>query len=161
MKAAVFFATREGQARKIADRIAVDLRTDGLEADVNDVRTVGTAFDWSPYAIACVAASVHAGHHEKEMIEFVRRYRGELERLGAVLVSVTLSEAGAEDRDAAVDQRARSAHDGRSARFCFLEHHRIEMLRPICQVVEMRDSTPYRGTKRVGTRNSGRSCRRR
>jgi menaquinone-dependent protoporphyrinogen oxidase len=121
MKAAVFFATREGQTRKIADRIAVDLRTDGLDVELHDVRTLGGTIDWSQYAVACVAASVHGGHHEKEMIDFARRYRPELERLAAVFVSVTLSEAGAEDLHASPDQRERSAADARTMIDVFIE----------------------------------------
>jgi menaquinone-dependent protoporphyrinogen oxidase len=121
VKAAVFFATREGQTRKIADRIAVDLRTDGVDVELHDVRTLRGAIEWSQYAMACVAASVHGGHHEKEMIDFARRYRRELERLGAVFVSVTLSEAGAEDLHAAPEERNRSAADARKMIEVFVE----------------------------------------
>ena len=111
MKAAVFFATREGQTRKIAERIASDLRARDMEVDLHDVRALRAPIDWPAYTIACVAASVHIGHHEREMIEFVRRHRTELERVGAVFVSVTLSEAGAEDPHAPAERRARSAAD--------------------------------------------------
>jgi menaquinone-dependent protoporphyrinogen oxidase len=111
VKAAVFFATREGQTRKIADRIAVDLRTHGVDVELHDVRTPGGSIDWSQYAMVCLAASVHGGHHEKEMIDFARRCRRELERLAAVFVSVTLSEAGAEDLHANPERREQSAAD--------------------------------------------------
>ena len=47
--------------------------------------------------MAVIAASVHAGRHEREIIAFVKRYRAELERLSAAFISVTLSEAGVED----------------------------------------------------------------
>jgi menaquinone-dependent protoporphyrinogen oxidase len=53
--------------------------------------------DWTPYDFACVVASVHAGRHEREMVRFVTRYRSELQRVGASFLSLTLSEAGAED----------------------------------------------------------------
>ena len=111
MKAAVFFATREGQTRKIADRIAADFRAHELAVDLHDVKGLHSPLDWPHYEVACVAASVHGGHHEPEMIDFVRRHREQLERLAAVFVSVTLSEAGAEDPGATPARRQQSAAD--------------------------------------------------
>src|SRR6478672_4758618 len=96
MRTAIFFATREGQTRRIAARLADDLRERGVETDLFDVRE-SVDIDFSRYTTACVAASVHVGHHEREMIAFVRQHRDELLRLGAAFISVTLSEAGAED----------------------------------------------------------------
>jgi menaquinone-dependent protoporphyrinogen oxidase len=111
MRAIVLFATREGQTARIAERIAADLRGWQIDVDVYDVRTHASAPDWTRYSTAWVAASVHVGHHERELIEFVRRHRRELDRLDGVFVSVTLSEAGAEDPRATADKRARSAGD--------------------------------------------------
>jgi len=67
--------------------------------------------NWGLYSAACVAASVHVGKHEPEMVEFVRRFRVQLARLGAVFVSVTLSEAGAEDANRSDADRRRCADD--------------------------------------------------
>lgn len=111
MKIAIFFATREGQTLKIADRIAKDLRAKGIAVDVVNVRETTAPPDWSTYATAFIAASVHALHHEGEMIAFVRRYRDELARIGAVFISVSMSEAGAEDTHASAERRERSAAD--------------------------------------------------
>jgi menaquinone-dependent protoporphyrinogen oxidase len=96
MRAAVLYATREGQTRRVAARIADDLRLRGVEVDLLDVGVAGS-IDWSRYQAACLAASVHIGHHEPEMIALVKEHRAELERLGASFISVTLSEAGVED----------------------------------------------------------------
>jgi menaquinone-dependent protoporphyrinogen oxidase len=111
MKAAVFFATREGQTEKIAGHIAIDLRAHGIDADVLNVKEASASVNWKDYALAFVAASVHAEHHEREMIEFVRRHRNHLEQLRAAFISVTMSEAGAEDPAAPADQRQRCAAD--------------------------------------------------
>lgn len=111
MKAAVFFATREGQTAKIASHIGTDLRAHGIDVDVLNVKSSTSSIDWSTYATAFVAASVHAEHHEREMIEFVRRHREQLEQLGAAFVSVTMSEAGAEDRSATAEHRQQCAAD--------------------------------------------------
>jgi len=111
MRAAVFFATREGQTCKIAERIAAALRAQGIDSDVRDVRTLRTPINWREYGRVFIAASVHVQHHEREMIAFVRRNRVELERVDAAFLSVTLSEAGAEDPHATPERRQRSAAD--------------------------------------------------
>ena len=109
MTAAVFYATREGHTRKIAERIAADLRGRGATVDVFDVRDSCTP-DWPKYSVACLAASVHIGHHEREMIAFATAHRDALTRLGVAFVSVTLSEAGAEDpRKPSAERQAAAA----------------------------------------------------
>ena len=110
MKAVVFYATREGHTRKVAYRIAEDLRGHGVDTDVMNVREIAEV-NWGLYSAACVAASVHVGKHEPEMVEFVRHFRVQLARLGAAFVSVTLSEAGAEDANRSDADRRRCADD--------------------------------------------------
>ena len=111
MKAVVFYATREGHTRRIAEHIATDLRAHDIEVDLYDVKAQHASIDWSGYDWACVAASVHVSHHEREMITFVRHHREELQRLSAAFLSVTLSEAGAEDRHLPNDRRDKAAVD--------------------------------------------------
>lgn len=110
MTAAVFYATREGHTKKIAERIAADLRQRGALVDLFDVRECPDP-DWSRYTAGCLAASVHIGHHEPEMIAFAARHRETLARLRAAFVSVTLSEAGAEDPKRSEAERRASAQD--------------------------------------------------
>ena len=97
MRTAVFYATREGQAERVAERVANDLRSQGIDTDVVNVKHVHAEFDWRDYDTAFVVASVHLEHHEKEMIEFVKRSKCELDRLHAPFLSLTLSQAGAEE----------------------------------------------------------------
>lgn len=111
MRLVVFYATREGQTRRIVEHIASDLRAQGVDVDIQDVRTRYLSVDWSLYDGACIAASVHAGHHEPEMIAFVRDCRYELERLSAAFLSVTLSQAGAQDPLASDERRTQAARD--------------------------------------------------
>jgi menaquinone-dependent protoporphyrinogen oxidase len=110
MTAAVFYATREGHTRKVAERIAADLRLRGALVGLFDLRNCPPP-EWSKYSTACLAASVHAGRHEKEMIEFARTHREALARLDAAFVSVTLSEAGAEDPRRSARDRQTAAED--------------------------------------------------
>jgi menaquinone-dependent protoporphyrinogen oxidase len=110
MKTAIFFATREGQTRRIAERIAVDLRNAGATVDVFDL-AAAPAVAWSDYASVCVAASVHIGRHERAAVDFVKRHRADLDRLSATFVSVSLSEAGVEDPQKSETERRQSAAD--------------------------------------------------
>ena len=96
MRTAIFYATREGQSERVAQRVAADLRSHAIGADVINVKDIQGQVPWGAYDAAFVVASVHAGRHEKEMIEFVKRSRPELERLQAPFLSLTLSQAGAE-----------------------------------------------------------------
>ncbi len=111
MRAAVFYATREGQAERVAQRVAADLRARRVAVDVIDVKDVRGSIDWRAYSLAFVVASVHAGHHEKEMTGFVRRSRDELARLHAPFLSLTLSQAGAEMATGTLVQRETARSD--------------------------------------------------
>ena len=111
MKGVVFYATREGHTRRVAEHIASDLRAHHVAVDLYDVKTLPVSIDWSLYDWACVAASVHVGHHEREMVTFVKSHQEELKRLSAAFLSVTLSEAGAEDPYAPKERREQAAAD--------------------------------------------------
>ena len=113
MRAAVFYATREGQARRIAERVSTDLRAQRMEVDLFDVRQLRGRIDWKAYGAAFVIASVHLGHHEREMVRFVREHRAELDALSAAFLSVSLSQAGAQDEAAAIEKRDRARADVR------------------------------------------------
>lgn len=91
----VFFASKEGHTQEIAKRIAVNLHQNGFDVDLHNVR-VPFPFHWSDYSAAILAASVHKGDHEKEMIQFVKQHRAELEQMPTAFLSITLSEVGAE-----------------------------------------------------------------
>jgi len=106
----VFYATREGHTHKIAERVAEDLRKRGFEAEVKDLRGEA-AIDLKNFSSAILAASVHIGRHEPEMLEFVKQHRAELEAMPAAFLSVTLSEAGAERANATPEEHARFVAD--------------------------------------------------
>ena len=113
MKAVVFYATREGQARRIAERVSSDLRDRRVDVDLFDVRELRGRVDWPSYHTAFVVASVHLGHHEREMVRFVRQHHGELQALSAAFLSVTLSQAGAQDQSAPREKRDQAQADVR------------------------------------------------
>lgn len=107
----VLYATREGHTRRIAEHIAAAIRARGYLADVIDAADLPPEFSIEDYEAAVLAASVHVGKHEKEMINFVQRFREELECMPAVFLSVSLSEAGAEDAAATSEHRTQAAAD--------------------------------------------------
>lgn len=107
----VVYATREGQTRRIAEHLAATIRARGSAADVINAGELPSAFSLDVYAAAIVAASVHLGKHEPEMTAFVQRYRAALEGMRTVFLSVSLSEAGAEDPNAPPDRRVIAAAD--------------------------------------------------
>ncbi len=107
---AVLFATREGHTQRIAERIAEDLRLLGFDVDLHTVRNP-LPFSLKNYSAAVLAASVHAGSHEKEMVHFVKDHRSELESMTTAFLSVTLSEAGAERLDATPKEHADFVQD--------------------------------------------------
>ena len=104
---AILYATREGQTKRIARHIAGVMGTRGFDVDVKNVRDASGSVDLNRYAAAILAASVHVGKHEREMVKFVKDHRVELERLPSAFLSVTLSEAGAEKLDATPEERVR------------------------------------------------------
>jgi menaquinone-dependent protoporphyrinogen oxidase len=110
LRVGVFFATREGHAKRVAEHIASGLRARGFDVDILDVRRP-LPFSLANYAGAILAASVHSGNHEPEMVEFVKSHRSELQRIATAFLSVTLSEAGAERIEASPSEHAQFVQD--------------------------------------------------
>jgi menaquinone-dependent protoporphyrinogen oxidase len=107
---AILYATREGHTRKVAERLAEDLRKHELAVETKDLAESPDP-DPADYHGLILAASVHAGHHEKELVNFVKRHLAQLQRMPAAFISITLSEAGAERMDTTPEEHARFAAD--------------------------------------------------
>jgi menaquinone-dependent protoporphyrinogen oxidase len=114
-KLLVLYATREGHTKKVAEYVARVAETHGVFAEVFDVAAVGEIGDLKRFAAAVLAASIHAGSHEPEMAEFVRKNRRKLEELPVSFLSVSLSQAGAEDASLSEARRGQAASDVKSA----------------------------------------------
>ena len=104
----VFYATREGQTRRIANYVADALRARGHQVDVTDVGAPLGRVDLDRYSAAVLAASIHIGKHEKTMIDFVKTHRTRLESLPTTFLSVSLSQAGVEDPNRLPQKKLRS-----------------------------------------------------
>jgi len=108
---AVLYATREGHTRQIAEHVAAGLRILGIDSDVRNVKDQIAEVDLASYDGVVLAASVHLGRHEREMVKFARDHRAELEQVPSAFLSVTLSEAGAEQANQPPERRAQCAAD--------------------------------------------------
>lgn len=90
----VFYATSEGQTRRIAERIADRVRAHGLDSRAIAILSDEAArVDWTRVRGACIGASLHMGKHQKEAIAFARRHREALDMVPSLFVSVSLAAA--------------------------------------------------------------------
>jgi menaquinone-dependent protoporphyrinogen oxidase len=88
----VFYATTEGQTRRIAHVMATTLRAAGFDSQAIEVKSSrAQAFSWTRARAVVLAASVHAGKHQHEAESFVRSHLAELNDRPSVFVSVSLS----------------------------------------------------------------------
>jgi menaquinone-dependent protoporphyrinogen oxidase len=90
------YGSVEGQTARITDYIAELIRAHGHEADAVDLKHAGDTLPGG-YDAVIVAASVHVGKHEGYVTDFVRKNRGEFERLPSALISVSLAAHGDEE----------------------------------------------------------------
>jgi menaquinone-dependent protoporphyrinogen oxidase len=76
----VFYATTEGQTRRIAKRLAAILENRGFDSQAIDVGTPDAwRVDWSHVRGAILGASVHRGKHQPAALAFARTHARELQ----------------------------------------------------------------------------------
>lgn len=86
------YATTHGHTAKIADHLAQALRGQGLDVDVRDVKQAGNA-GLDGYDAVVAAASLHAGHHQRAMVNWVKANRDALAERPSLFLSVSLTAA--------------------------------------------------------------------
>ena len=86
----ILYASTHGHTAKIARRIADAVGEAGLEADVEDARSA-TDLDLGAYSGVIVGASIHGGHHQGEIVDWVKRHADALSRKTTAFFSVCLS----------------------------------------------------------------------
>jgi menaquinone-dependent protoporphyrinogen oxidase len=92
----VLYATREGQARKVAEHIHAALLARGLWVSIHDVKDSESVAAFARSEAVVIVGSVHVGKHEAELVEFIRAHRPALEAMPAAFLSVCSSESAAE-----------------------------------------------------------------
>lgn len=92
-KVLVIYASTHGHTAKIAKAIGVALEQQGATVELHRV-TPGEA-EPAPrdYDAVVVGASVHAGHHQRELVEWAERHRTGLASLPSAFFSVCLTAA--------------------------------------------------------------------
>ncbi|HEX5069813.1 MAG TPA: flavodoxin domain-containing protein [Vicinamibacterales bacterium] len=98
----VFYATSEGQTRRIAQRLAAALHARGLDSAPVDLQQGDEAgIDWSGVRGAVVGASIHIGKHQPAAIRFAEKHARELGARPSAFFSVSMAEASKNPGDVA------------------------------------------------------------
>ena len=88
----VFYATNEGQTRRIAERIAEQIRKHGLDSRaVPIISEEASHVDWSRVRGACIGASLHLRKHQPEAVAFAHVHHAALSAIPSLFYSVSLS----------------------------------------------------------------------
>jgi menaquinone-dependent protoporphyrinogen oxidase len=98
----VFYASTEGQTRRIAERLAVWLRERGLDSEAVDMSgPQARRIDWTGVRGVLLGASLHGGRHQRAADAFVRRHRDALNARPSAFFSVSLSAASSHPEEVA------------------------------------------------------------
>jgi menaquinone-dependent protoporphyrinogen oxidase len=90
----VLYATTEGQTRRIAERIAGQLREHGLDAVAIDVESRDAeAIQWDRVRGVCLGASIHVQSHQRAALDFARRHARAMMEKPSTFFSVSLAAA--------------------------------------------------------------------
>jgi menaquinone-dependent protoporphyrinogen oxidase len=102
----VFYATSEGQTRRIAERIAADIGARGFNVRAIDVKTGDAArVEWNNVRGVVLGASLHAGRHQHAAVEFAKAFRDRLDLYPSAFFSVSLSAASKNPEEVAIAAR--------------------------------------------------------
>jgi menaquinone-dependent protoporphyrinogen oxidase len=95
----VLYTSTHGHTSKIADRIGDVLRGQGVRARVRHLNERTPRLDLSEFDAFVVGASIHQGHHQREMVEWIAEHHTVLSLHPSAFFSVSLT--AADDTDEA------------------------------------------------------------
>lgn len=107
----VIFATRHGHCAQIAGRVLDSLRARGVEAQSADAARLPARFRLDAYEAAILISPIHLGKHLPEIKRFVVANLAGLQTMPTALLSVSLSQAGAEGLSPTSERRAQAGAD--------------------------------------------------
>lgn len=91
----IVYATTEGQTAKIVSRIGDVIEQSGRRTRIVCASDeVPSDLDIESFDGVIVGGSVHGGHHQRAIVQFVKKYRASLERVRSAFFSVSLTAAG-------------------------------------------------------------------
>lgn len=99
MNVLVIYGTIEGQTRKIATFMADRIRDRENEVSLVDSTDMPVNLDVGVFDAMIAAGSVHNGHHQGALLQFVRNHAEGLQAMPTAFVSVSLSMASDEVQD--------------------------------------------------------------
>ncbi len=106
----VFFATSEGQTRRIAEHLAEVFQQHGFLSRAIDMASPeAEALDWTRVRGALVGASLHMQRHQPQARAFVERHAADLNAVPSAFFSVSLSAASANRDEVTAAQDLASA----------------------------------------------------
>ena len=114
----VFYATSEGQTRRIAERLVAIFRENGFTSRAVDVASSEANYvDWRRAQAAVVGASLHAHKHQRSARTFVDEHASDLNVRPSAFFSVSLAAASesVDEREEAARIRARVRRSRRVA----------------------------------------------
>ena len=88
---AVMYSTTEGQTEKIARHIADYLRTHGVDVALMHAGEVPLDYTLENSDAVVLGASIHVGHHQDDITEYVKKHANELNEIPSAFFSVSLS----------------------------------------------------------------------
>jgi menaquinone-dependent protoporphyrinogen oxidase len=99
------YTSTHGHTAKVAARIAEGLRADGVgNVDVRDAADA-SGTDPAAYEAVIVGGSLHAGHHQEELVDWVKSHRAALADRPSAFFSVSLTAADDTDEARQATQR--------------------------------------------------------
>ena len=88
----VFYATTEGQTRRIAERIAERIRTHGLDSRaIAIISEEASHVTWPQVRGVALGASLHLQKHQAEAVAFARVHKAALSTVPSLFFSVSLA----------------------------------------------------------------------
>lgn len=94
--ALVLYASKHGHTAKIAARIAERLRETGATVNLQTADDEAPT-DLSKYEVVVLGASIHGGHHQREIVEWASHHATALNEMPSALFSVSLSAVETDD----------------------------------------------------------------
>lgn len=91
--ALIVYATTHGHTARVAARLAAALDGAGFSVRLHDVRAIPPDVSPLEYDAVAVAASVHGGRHQREIVDWVAAHHMPLALRPTAFVSVSLSAA--------------------------------------------------------------------
>ena len=98
MKILVTYASSDGHTRKIGRQVADGIASAGHAVELLDLADA-TDIDIGRFDGAILAASVHMGHYQQSLTDFVAHHSKPLKQVSTLFLSVSLSAAGHDAED--------------------------------------------------------------